>query len=417
MRIQRTTGVFIFSLALSLAGSASTQPSPTQLSQLPAEAQATVWKQLAELTASDAAGNVGLGYSVAISGNTIAVGAPYETIGTNEHQGAVYVFTRPASGWSNMTQTAKLTVSDEALSGELGYSVAFSGNTIVAGAPGANAAYVFVEPASGWADTQTPIAKFTDPGWEAEFGVSVAIAGNTIAVGVPFSDSLGIAQGVVCVYVKPAGGWATTTLYSALLTASDGAGSNLGWSVSISSNTVVAGDPGSNTGQGASYVFVKPVAGWTSMTQTAKLTASDGMPYDDFGDAVAVGGTIIAVGAPNAVTGTEFGKAYLFAEPSGGWADATQTAALLASDARSGAQFGWSAAVWGNMVAVGAFAGSTYGYRMPANGWTNMPESVELTGTQAAGQGHSTAIGASMIVAGAFDSDNGIGAAYVFGPQ
>lgn len=135
MQIQRTTVVLIFSLALSLIASASAQPKPTQL---PAEAQATVWKQLAELTASDAAGNDELGYSVAISGNTIAVGAPYETIGTNEHQGAVYVFTKPASGWSNMTQTAKLTVSDEALSGELGYSLAFSGNTIVAGAPGAN---------------------------------------------------------------------------------------------------------------------------------------------------------------------------------------------------------------------------------------------------------------------------------------
>lgn len=412
----RALAVLSLSFALSLAASASDQRK-AQLSQLPAEAQSTVWKQLAELTASDAAGNDALGYSVAVSGNTIAVGAPYETIGTNEHQGAVYVFTKPASGWSNMTQTAKLTVSDEALSGELGYSVAFSGNTIVAGAPGANAAYVFVEPAGGWADTQTPVAKFTDPGEEAVFGMSVAIAGNTIAVGVPSSDSNGIAQGVVCVYVRPASGWATTTTYSALLTASDGAYTNLGYSVSISGNTIVAGDPGSNTSQGASYVFVKPAAGWTSMTQTAKLTASDGMPYDDFGGAVAIGGTTIVVGAPNAVTGTEFGKAYLFVEPSGGWANATQTAALLASDAHSYVQFGWSAAVWGNMVAVGAFSGSTYGYRRPATGWTNMPESVELTGTQASGQGRSTAMGANMIVAGAFDTNNGIGAAYVFGPQ
>jgi hypothetical protein len=417
MRIRHIPSIVIFSLLLLLGASASAQPKPRQLSQFPAEAQSTVWTQLAELTASDAAGNVALGYSVAISGNTVAVGAPYETIGANEHQGAVYVFTKPASGWSNMTQTAKLTVSDETLSGELGFSVAFSGNTIVAGAPGSNAAYVFVEPAGGWADTQTPNAKFTDPGDEAVFGVSVAISGNAIAVGVPSSDSQGIAQGVVCVYLKPAGGWATTTSYKALLTASDGAYTNLGYSVSISGNTIVAGDPGSNTSQGASYVFVKPATGWTSMTQTAKLTASDGMPYDDFGDAVAVGGTVIVVGAPNAVTGTEFGKAYLFVEPSGGWANATQTAALLASDAHSGAQFGWSTAVWGNMVAVGAFAGSTYGYRMPATGWTNMPESVELTGTQAAGQGHATAIGASTIVAGAFDTDNGIGAAYVFGPK
>jgi hypothetical protein len=408
--------VLSLSLALSLAASASDQRKVSQLSQLPAEAQATVWKQLAELTASDAAGNDELGYSVAVSGNTIAVGAPYETIGTNEFQGAIYVFTKPASGWSNMTQTAKLTVSDEALSGELGYSVAFSGNTIVAGAPGANAAYVFVEPAGGWVDTQTPIAKLSQPGIGNGYAFSVAIAGNTLVVGAQDAESQGIAQGVVCVYLKPASGWATTTSYNALLTASDGAYTNLGYSVSISGNIIVAGDPGSNTSQGASYVFVKPPAGWTSMTQTAKLTASDGMPYDDFGEAVAVGGTVIVVGAPNAVTGTEFGKGYLFVEPAGGWANARETADLLASDAHSD-QFGWSAAVWGNMVAVGAFSGSTYGYRRPTSGWTSMTQSVELTGTQAAQQGHSTAMGANMIVAGANDTNNGLGAAYVFGPQ
>ncbi len=81
----------------------------------------------ARLSASDA--SIQLGFSVGISGNTIAIGA----IGNNSFAGAVYVFVRPPTGWTSMTQTAELTVptTQEIL---LGNSVAISGNTIIAGA-------------------------------------------------------------------------------------------------------------------------------------------------------------------------------------------------------------------------------------------------------------------------------------------
>ena len=89
--------------------------------------------QAAKLTAAGAVETNTLGYSVAISGTTVFAGAPAATVGANEKQGAVYVFTQPAGGWSNETQTAKLTASDGAGIAQLGESVAVSGTTVVRG--------------------------------------------------------------------------------------------------------------------------------------------------------------------------------------------------------------------------------------------------------------------------------------------
>ena len=112
--------------------------------------------QTAELTASDGAERDELGYSVAVSGNTIVAGARFHRVGANTHQGAAYVFTMPAARWANATETAELAASDGGAGDLLGGAVAVSGNTIVAGAPkhkiGANgeqgAAYASTNPPS-----------------------------------------------------------------------------------------------------------------------------------------------------------------------------------------------------------------------------------------------------------------------------
>ena len=99
-------------------------------------------------------------------------------------QGAVYVFTEPASGWTNMTQTAELTAMNAANNANLGASVAISGNTVVADAPRAfvgsvrqGTAYVFTEPASGWADMHQSATLTASDG--ASLG-AVSISGNTV---------------------------------------------------------------------------------------------------------------------------------------------------------------------------------------------------------------------------------------------
>jgi hypothetical protein len=210
----------------------------------------------AELTAGDGGPEDNLGQSVAVSGDTVVVGAPYHTVGGHLEQGAVYVFVKPAAGWAGGSgPIAELTAGDGAAYDGLGWSVGVSGDTIVAGAfdhqVGSNqtqgAAYVFVRPGAGWASTSAPTAELTAGNGAAadDLGYAVAIAGDTIVVGAPQHKSGTIVnhvrQGAAYVFLKPPGGWANTSTPAAELTASDGAeGDNLGSSVALSGEIVVS---------------------------------------------------------------------------------------------------------------------------------------------------------------------------------
>ncbi|PJB64894.1 MAG: hypothetical protein CO094_11335, partial [Anaerolineae bacterium CG_4_9_14_3_um_filter_57_17] len=116
----------------------SSQSTQLTLADLPDEAQAAISAvlQRAKLTASDGAVSDQLGYTVAISGdgNTLVVGAPWGD-GAIANQGAAYVFTKPGGGWgTTSTYTAKLTNSENGQAYDwFGSSVAISadGNTIV----------------------------------------------------------------------------------------------------------------------------------------------------------------------------------------------------------------------------------------------------------------------------------------------
>jgi len=301
--------------------------------------------QLAELTASDRTSNDQFGEAVAMSGSTVVVGAPGATIGSNPVEGAAYVFVKPANGWGNMTQVAKLTPSDGSHYQNFGYSVAVSGNTIVVGSIGCDpacGAYVFVKPLSGWKD-MTETAKLN-----VGYALAVAVSGNTVVVGSP--AGLGAA-----VFLKPKQGWVSTSQPSAVLTASDGVtGDEFGVSIAFSSDTVVVGaDASGTTGLGAAYVFVKPTSGWTNMTQTAKLTPSNGVDADYFGISVAINVSTIVVGAPNPFwSGTP--AAYIYVQPFGGWANTTETARLeWAYDGNQSASFADSVALSGSRIVVG----------------------------------------------------------------
>jgi len=326
--------------------------------------------QTAELTASDGAANAYFGDSVAIDGDTVVVGAPGVTVSGHGDQGAVYVFTEPGSGWTNMTQTARLIVSDGAASDQLGSSVAISGDTVVAGAPnatvgvnaGQGAAYVFAEPGAVWSN-ETQIAKLTasDGAADDTFGAALAMDGNTVVVGAAGATVGGNSgQGAAYVFAEPGAGW-TNMIQNAKLTASDGAdGDGFGASVSLSGETVVVAAPyaavGANGGQGAAYVFVEPGAGWTDQTQTAKLTASDGAAYDDFGASVSISGAAVAIGSPYATVDGDIyrGATYVFTEPVAGWANETQLTKLTATDGAVDDRFGSSVAISSNNVVVGA---------------------------------------------------------------
>jgi len=143
-------------------------------------------KQIAELTPSDGDTNPSLGYSLAMTNNTIVVGA----ITALNLEGKVYVYVKPATGWTNMTETAQLTVPN--LPGDfLGVSVATdrAGENIVTGYsygnPPSPVAYSFHKPADGWQTSSTPTLELlaNDQDSSGGIGTSVNFANTNIVVG------------------------------------------------------------------------------------------------------------------------------------------------------------------------------------------------------------------------------------------
>ena len=382
------------------------------------EAQPPVIYQTAKLTASDGVTGNDFGYTVAVWANTVVAAAP------DQSPSGAYVFVKPETGWADMTETAKLTTTE----GYAIWAVAVSGNTVVAA--DCTAAYVFVEPPTGWSGmTQTATLTASD-----DQGLcSVAISGRTIVAGAP--GALG-GEGEAYVFVEPETGWVNMT-QNAILTSTDGTTNpGLGYSIAISGDTVLAGGgQGGEASAGAVWIFVEPAGGWVNMTETAELTPSDPVFDEGFGNDVGISGNTATVGAPNDVFNGKnwIGALYVFVEPEGGWANMTQTAKLTASDGGIDDQLGNSAAISGNWALGGApqyepFGhtgdGKAYLFHKPTTGWNNMLETVELkasdeTECSAFGVG-SRISGGTVVVGAAGRCANGggttgePGAAYVF---
>ena len=158
----------------------------------------------AKLTASDGAAGDNFGVGVAISGDTLVVGAFADDAGA----GSAYVYTRTGGVW---TQQAKLTAADGAAGDLFGISVAVSGDTAVVGAYGDDAtalnsgsAYVFLRTGEVW--TQQPRLTAADGADEDQFGISVAVSGDTAVVGAYGDDATAINSGSAYVYVGAAVG-------------------------------------------------------------------------------------------------------------------------------------------------------------------------------------------------------------------
>jgi hypothetical protein len=380
---------------------------------------------VAELTASADQGGELVGTSVAIDGNTAVVGYPY--VYTGAGAGEALVFVKPAEGWKNLTQMALLVPSDGNAGDYFGVAVAMRGDVIVVGAPehfyvdGPGAVYVFVKPAGGWKGQLTETAKLiASDGMKGDaLGSSVSISGNTIVAGAPGLSPFNT-SGAAYVFVKPASGWKNAT-QTAKLTASDsGAYDTFGYSVSLDGDSLVAGAP-SNQQNGAAYIFVEPSGGWKDATQTAKFTASDGANGDDLGYSVSISGDTVVAGAPAPYQDQKVGAAYVFVEPSGGWKNMTQTAKLTEGDGQAGDHLGSSVAIGGSVIAAGApeysrgpalkqggqalwQEGAVYLFTEPTGGWKTVSSKTKLNGSDAryrAWLGSSLALKGNTIITGA----------------
>jgi len=392
------------------------------------------WVQQAKLTASDGEGGDYFGNSIAISGDTVVVGAR----GDDSYNGSAYVFVKPVSGWATTsTYNAKLTASDRAANDYLGISIAISGDTVVVGAHGDDvyrgSAYIFEKPGSGWSGSLTETAKLTasDRAANDYFGVSVAISGNTVVIGA-WGDDCKVADcGSAYVFVKPVSGWATTSTYDAKLTGTNTTGDDwFGICVAIDGDTVVVGasrhDFELDSNRGVAYVFEKPGSGWSgTVFESAKLAATDGTLNDNLGISVAISGNKAVVGAYGYYSYR--GSAYIFEKPGSGWSGTIWEAAKLrASDPETDDYFGVSAAISGDSVVIGAYlddcevadCGSAYVFVKPVAGWSGtLTETAKLTATDGTLDdklGKSIAISGNTAVIGTYGDDSNKGSAYVF---
>jgi trimeric autotransporter adhesin len=300
--------------------------------------------QTAILTPSDSTSGADFGVSVSISGDTIAVAAPRAQGIYRGTEGAVYVFVKPTSGWKSMSQTAKLTVSRTGI----GSPVAISNQTIAV--PGASGVFLFVKPKTGWVNKGKPTSTLLPDQFGRSFGYSLAIAANTVAVGAPGA----FYQGAVYLFMKPGGAWPKTMNPTARLVGSDGFGDSIGTSVATNGNYVFAGAPSSNQSRGGIYVYVKPAGGWSNMVENAVLSAADTVYL---GYSVSASGNTVVAGAPSATVGANplQGAAFIFVKPAAGWKTTSKANAMLvADDGMANDGFGASVGISGNTVVSGA---------------------------------------------------------------
>ena len=333
---------------------------------------------------------------------------------------------------STTHRVTKLTAGDGSAFAHFGSAVALDGDWVVVGAKWANAAYLFARNQGG-DDQWGQVAKLTagDGGTGVDFGWSVSLSGETVVVGAPLVNS---GRGAAYLFARNQGGsdnWGQVKK----LTATDGAaGDGFGRSVQLAGDHVVVGAPGvdvdGNNDQGVVYLFARNEGGNDQWNLVKKLTALDGSADDEFGFAVGMSGARIVVGAPSAgVSSFSDGAAYLFAQNQGGSGNWGEVTKLSAADGASHNQFGWSVAIHGDTVVVGALRGdgengdegAVYLFRRNQDNDEDWPLEAKLTASDGLVEdffGTSSAVYSDSVLIGSWraiiEGQPDQGAAYLF---
>lgn len=327
----------------------------------------SLWRQTTKLGAADKDDTDWFGYSVALSGDTAVIGA-YRDEDLADEAGSSYVFERDPYDRTLWIQTAKLTAADGAARDFFGAAVSVSGDTALIGAyeddTARGAAYVFRRDLLEAAPwSQSAKLTAADRRPQDQFGRSLSIAGDTAIIGAFGDDDRGESSGAAYVFDRESAGWTEV----AKLLAADGAAHHyFGWSVAIFGDTVVVGaylDDDVGEDSGAAYVFERDRHDRRQWHQTAKLTAADGAPFDFFGRSVAISGDTVVIGAAHDDDhGSASGSAYVFERDLYDPTAWNQTAKLTASDGARNESFGGSVATSSEAVAVGASLDDDLGY-------------------------------------------------------
>lgn len=421
------------------------------------------WNQIFKECASDRAANDNFGFSVAVDGDYAIVGAYQEdedTLGeaTISNAGSAYIFQNVGGTW---LQVQKIVASDRNNGDNFGYSVAISGNFIIVGAyhedenaagsgtmSNSGSAYIFENVGGEWTEVQKIVAsdRYTDD----FFGASVSISGDYAIVGAHQEDENATGDqtlsnsGSAYLFKNNSGTW---TEVQKIVAYDRGDVDYFGYSVSISGDYAIVGaylEDENVTGgatlsnPGSAYIFKNNSGTWS---QVKKLVASDRADEDFFGFSVSISGDYAIVGAyqedentGGTDTKANAGAVYIFGKNSDTW---TQVQKIVASDRGVGDQYGYSVSISGNYAVVGASlededeagnnnyfnAGSAYIYMNNSGTWSQARKLVPTDRTNSDLFGSSVAIGGNYCVAGAYQEDhdadgqaslNNAGSVYVF---
>jgi FG-GAP repeat len=304
----------------------------------------SAWAREAKLVASDGRRDDLFGASVAIDGAVAVIGAPQNTL---TGPGFAYVFRRVDGVW---TQEAKLLAALGGADDAFGISVAVRGDTIAVGAwnhlnnaqsfpDGEGAAYIFRWTGDNWVQTNQLSPSDVPSGQRDRFGRAVSLdeTGQVLAVGTSSITFGFIADANEPVYVFRDDGkdW---PLEAKLVSVDGGARDT----VAISGETIIAGSwtawtadedcpPFDNCYSGAATVFTRTDKnGWAEATT---LVPTDIARGDAFGWSVALGGGEAIIGAwRDGDGGIDAGSAYAYA----GLGDCNGNDILDACDIESG---------------------------------------------------------------------------------
>ncbi len=275
------------------------------------------------------------GFSVAISGGTIVVGAPYETASGQEYAGHAYVFNA-----ANGKSISNLTSPNPQFGGFFGHSVSVTSGIALVGAPDENAsgygsaghAYAFNVLSGKLTQTLTS----PSPASDGYFGQSVSISGNLAVAGAP---------GQRRAYAFNA---SSGELVSTLESPNSGGG--FGDSVGASGGIVVVGAPGETAGghiyAGNAYVFSAETGKIIS-----NLTSPNPQALGFFGYSVAISHKVVVVGAEYETADGESaaGHAYTFNAETGGF-----LGTYVSLNVQSNGRFGYSVSISRGTIVVGA---------------------------------------------------------------
>lgn len=313
------------------------------------------WQLQQEILPKDQQGG-DFGISVDVSGNLAIVGQRYANVSGKSYVGAAHIYGLKDGQWQyqEILQPSDLKAGDY-----FGTSVAIDGKVAIVGAtyadaPGKDncgAAYIFHSESGKW--VQKAKLQPLDLGANDYFGESVSISGNFAIVGAWYADAQGKSDcGAAYIFHLENGQWVQQYKLQPLDLGSD----YLGLSVAIAGNQAIVGafkgDVSGKTDAGAAYIYQLQDGMWQFHQ---KIQASDPNNNDHFGYSVAIGGDVVVVGARDAddASGkTDCGAVYMFQLVNGKW---EQKQKLQPSDLPTSACWGWTVAFDGRRAISGAW--------------------------------------------------------------